>query len=167
MVFGGALAALAAAPGGPVIFAALVVAGAAAGVVMTLGADLVMSAAHQDRAGEAAAIQETSFELGAGLGVAVLGTVLAVVYRAALPAAPAGARESLGAATEIAGTLAPTQAYELLQTAREAFHSGLSATLAGAAALLWLTAVVSVVLLRDPGEPSRLVAARSGSNIAK
>ncbi|MFI6926006.1 MFS transporter [Nonomuraea spiralis] len=167
VIFGGALAVLAAAPGGPAVFAALVVAGAAAGVVMTLGADLVMSAARQERAGEAAAIQETSFELGAGLGVAVLGTVLTVVYRAALPAAPAGARESLGAAAEVAAALAPTQAYELLQEAHEAFRSGLSATLAGAAALLWLTAIVSVVLLRDPHEPSGAVAARSGSTLAK
>ncbi|MFI6182239.1 MFS transporter [Nonomuraea sp. NPDC051191] len=37
----------------------------------------------------------------------------------------------------------------------------------GAAALLWLTAHVAVVLLRDPGEPSGVVAASSGSTMAK
>ncbi|MFF8031561.1 hypothetical protein [Streptomyces sp. NPDC016626] len=61
-------------------------AGYGARVVMTLGADSIMSAARPERSGEAAAVQETSFELGAGLGVAVLGTVLAVVYRTGLPA---------------------------------------------------------------------------------
>ncbi|WP_158888847.1 MFS transporter [Amycolatopsis anabasis] len=55
--------------------AVLAGAGLGAGFVMTLGADAIMAAARPERAGEASAIQETSFELGAGLGVAVLGTV--------------------------------------------------------------------------------------------
>jgi DHA2 family multidrug resistance protein-like MFS transporter len=115
---------------------------------MTLGADLVMSAASEERAGQAAAIQETSFELGAGLGVALLGTVLSVVYRATLPGPSTEASESLGSAVAIAVTLAPAQAGDLLQAARAAFHSGVSATLTGAAAVLWLTAAMAVLLLR-------------------
>ncbi|MGW3498788.1 MFS transporter [Streptomyces sp. NPDC001020] len=48
----------------------LLAAGYGVGIVMTLGADSIMGAAQPERSGEAAAIQETSFELGAGLGVA-------------------------------------------------------------------------------------------------
>ncbi|WP_246082937.1 MFS transporter [Nonomuraea diastatica] len=155
VAFGAALAVLPSVLSGPVVLVVLIVAGAAAGVVMTLGADLAMSVARADRAGEAAAIQETSFELGAGLGVAILGTAVAIGYRSALPAVPPGADESLGAAAEIARTLAPAQAAELLQAANGAFRSGLSATLTGAAALLWLTAVLSSMLLRGPS-PARM-----------
>ncbi len=64
----------AAAGGYPALVACLLVSGTAAGAVMTLGADAVMGAAGPERAGEAAALQETSFELGAGLCVAALGT---------------------------------------------------------------------------------------------
>lgn len=159
---GAALAVLPLVLGGPAVPIVLIVAGAAAGVVMTLGADLVMSAASEEHAGQAAAIQETSFELGAGLGIALLGTVVSVVYRVALPGPPSEAGDSLGSAVAIATTLAPGRAANLLQAAREAFHSGLSTALCGAAALLWLTAVMAMVLLRDaPGHSEDIRLRRS------
>ncbi|MFI6538679.1 MFS transporter [Nonomuraea sp. NPDC050547] len=146
---GAALAVLPLALGGPAVPLVLVVAGAAAGVVMTLGADLVMSAASEERAGQAAAIQETSFELGAGLGIAILGTVVSVVYRAALPGPPSEASRSLGSAVDSAAILPPAQAADLLHLAHGAFHTGLSAALTAAAVVLWLTAATAMVLLRD------------------
>ena len=60
----------------------MLLAGFGAGLIMTLGADAIMSSASEDRSGEAAAIQETSFELGAGLGIAFLGTLLNARLRA-------------------------------------------------------------------------------------
>ncbi|MFJ9415653.1 MFS transporter [Streptomyces sp. NPDC101227] len=95
--FAAALAALAGfvASGGTGAYGPLVppllAAGYGAGIVMTLGADTIMGAARPERSGEAAAIQETAFELGAGLGVAVLGTVLTGVSRLRGPAAHTGA----------------------------------------------------------------------------
>ncbi|MER5422950.1 MFS transporter [Streptosporangium roseum] len=156
-VFAAALAVLAGYTGAPVavLAAALVASGAGAGVVMTLGADIIMSAARPERAGEAAAIQETSFELGAGLGIAVLGTALAATYRAVLPAVPglrpeegAAARESLGAATAVAARLDHANAAVLLRAARNAFDQGFTVVMGIAAAVLAATAVLSAVLLR-------------------
>lgn len=49
--------------------------GLGAGAVMTLGADTVMHSAPLDRTGDAGAIQESAFALGAGIGVATLGTI--------------------------------------------------------------------------------------------
>jgi MFS transporter, DHA2 family, multidrug resistance protein len=50
------------------------------GPVFTLAADLVVGAAPSERAGAAAAINETSSELGGALGIAVLGSIGAAVY---------------------------------------------------------------------------------------
>ncbi|MFD1933882.1 MULTISPECIES: MFS transporter [Nonomuraea] len=154
-LFAAALATLTAG-GGAALPGALVAAGAGAGVVMTLGADLIMSAARPERAGEAAAIQETSFELGAGLGIAVLGTALAAAYRGALPAVPGvdggaaeTAGESLAAALQVAATLPPAAAEPLRAAAREAFGQGFAAVTGTAAALLAFTAVLATVLLRE------------------
>ncbi|SMD19130.1 MFS transporter [Kibdelosporangium aridum] len=51
--------------------------GIGASIAATAGAQAIMTSAPPERAGGAAAIQETSFELGAGLGVAILGSVMA------------------------------------------------------------------------------------------
>ncbi|MES4909466.1 MULTISPECIES: MFS transporter [unclassified Streptomyces] len=161
-LFSGALLLLYAG-GGPahhgVTTLALLASGLGAGVVMTLGADSIMSSADPDRAGEAAAIQETSFELGAGLGVAALGTALAATYRAALPPSVPGvpptgraaARESIGAADTAADHLAPPAADLLRAAARDAYDRGFAAVTLVAAAALALTALLAASLLR-PGE---------------
>jgi DHA2 family multidrug resistance protein-like MFS transporter len=159
VVFACALAALTVTPQDEsygVLVAIVIPAGACAGVVMTLGADAIMAAAQPERAGEAAAIQETSFELGAGLGVAILGTILAVTYRAMLAPIPGltphdyeTASRSIGAAIEVAGRIDPTTAQALQSTARGAFEQGFTAAMAMAAAVLTLTAALSVTRLRD------------------
>ncbi|MFC4061110.1 MFS transporter, partial [Planomonospora corallina] len=55
-------------------------------VALLAASDTIMSAAPESHAGGAAAVEETAYELGAGLGVAVLGTVTTAVYAPALPA---------------------------------------------------------------------------------
>lgn len=133
----------------------LLAAGYGAGVVMTLGADAIMSAAQPERSGEAAAIQETSFELGAGLGVAVLGTVLTMVYRTGLPSVPglspgqrSDAEESFTAAEDVTAHLAPPTADAVLHAARQAYDHGFTAVAVVAAAGLTVTALLAAVLLR-------------------
>jgi DHA2 family multidrug resistance protein-like MFS transporter len=64
---------LAAATGGTAV--ALVGMGLGTGIVAALAADLLMSSVPESKAGEAGAIQETAFALGAGIGVAILGTI--------------------------------------------------------------------------------------------
>ena len=82
------------------------------GLALTVTADTVLAAVPKRRSGAASAISETAIELGAALGLAILGSVLNAVYRNAidvpsgLPAAAAhGVRESLGAALQIAAAL--------------------------------------------------------------
>ncbi|WP_405769473.1 MFS transporter [Streptomyces sp. NBC_01538] len=137
----------------PVPLLPLLAAGYGAGIVMILGADSIMGAAQPERSGEAAAIQETSFELGAGLGVAFLGTVLTAVYRTGLPPVPGlgatehRAAEELFAATEDVTThVTPDIAADLLHAARHAYDAGFTAVAGIAAAGLAITAV----LLRPP-----------------
>jgi len=48
---------------------------------VVLATDLVVSSAPAERAGSAAAISETSAELGGALGIAILGSIGTAVYR--------------------------------------------------------------------------------------
>ncbi|MFE9726750.1 MFS transporter [Streptomyces sp. NPDC005794] len=132
-------------------------AGYGAGIVMTLGADSLMSAASPERSGEAAAIQETSFELGAGLGVALLGTVLAAVYRTGLPQVPgldpaqrAAAEESFSGAEDLAAGLPDHTAQALLHAARQVYDQGFTTVLTLASIGLVATATMAAFLLRPP-----------------
>jgi MFS transporter, DHA2 family, multidrug resistance protein len=65
----------------------------------TLGVDRIIAAAPPRRAGAAAALSETSSELGGALGVAVLGSIATAIYRgdlirAALPGVSGEARKT-------------------------------------------------------------------------
>ncbi|MCW2815517.1 MAG: major facilitator superfamily 1 [Nocardioides sp.] len=74
---------------------------------LAVGSAVIMGAAPADAAGSAAAIEESSYEIGGVLGVAVLGSLAAWIYREGLPAGADGAaRESLAGAlgTPLAGT---------------------------------------------------------------
>jgi DHA2 family multidrug resistance protein-like MFS transporter len=137
--------------------AALVAAGLGAGAVMTLGSDAMLSAAAPERAGEIGAIQETSFSLGAGLGLAVTGTMLSLVYRMAFPPVPGvpsqqweTARTSLGAATEVAARTGGETGNALLRSARDAFETGYAVTTALTAAVLVLLGTLAARWLRSP-----------------
>jgi len=120
---------------------------------VTLVTDIVLAAAPPERAGAAAAISETSAELGGALGIAILGSVGTAVYRSAMtlgtppgvpPAAAEAARSTLGGAVAAAARLPSAVAGPLLAAAREAFTRGfqLSAWIsagvtAGLSVLVW------------------------------
>jgi DHA2 family multidrug resistance protein-like MFS transporter len=142
-------------PAGNVV--ALVAAGLGAGAVMTLGSDVMLGAARPERAGEVGAIQETSFSLGAGLGLAVLGSLLSLVYRMVLPPVPGvpapqweAARRSLGAASEVAAQMGGASGDALLWSARGAFDTAYSVTTALTAAVLVLLGALAARWLRLP-----------------
>jgi DHA2 family multidrug resistance protein-like MFS transporter len=63
---------------------ALAAVGLGVGIAMTVTTEAVVSAVPPQRAGSAAAIAETAYELGAALGIAVLGSVMTRTYRSAL-----------------------------------------------------------------------------------
>ncbi|WP_308250538.1 MFS transporter [Nonomuraea rhizosphaerae] len=126
---------------GPVA-AALLLMGLGEGA-LAIASALIMSSTPSARAGNAAAIEETSYELGGALGVAVLGSVAAAVYRTNLgytgPSA-AAAHESLGGALAVAAELGSTGVW-LAQHARAAFTDSLALTCAAGAALMLLGAL--------------------------
>ncbi|ALG09326.1 MFS transporter [Kibdelosporangium phytohabitans] len=122
-----------------------------------LTTDMVIGTAPAEKAGAAAALSETSGELGVGLGVAVMGTVATAIYRSEItettpPGLPqeaaAAGQESLNGAVAAAKDLPPDQAAALLEPAREAFTSGLNIAGLVGAVLLVALAVVSATLLR-------------------
>ncbi|GAA1977973.1 MFS transporter [Isoptericola halotolerans] len=123
--------------------------------VAVLGTDLVLSTAPPERAGAASAISETGNELGGALGLAVLGSIGSAVYRGlmvesapVLGDVPDAATETLGAARAVAADLGGDQGALLLDTARDAFTSGLHVAAAVCAVLVVALGVVALVTLR-------------------
>lgn len=113
--------------------APLILVGAGMGS-MTIASAMIMSGTPEDKAGNAAALEETSYDLGNVLGVAILGSVAAMLYTAnadfgAIPGVDAAtaeaAGESLGAAMAIAQQ---AQLPELAQHAATGFTQSLQTT---------------------------------------
>ncbi|MEV7601109.1 MFS transporter [Kitasatospora sp. NPDC089797] len=140
---------------------AFLLVGTAEGVVYTLGADLVLTAAPADKAGAASAVSETAYELGTALGIALVGSVVGSIYASGLvvpagtdPAAAARAGESLGAAVETAHGLAPELAQPLLASAKAVFVDGMNTAGLLAGALLVAAALLAWRLLRGLSAPT-------------
>ncbi|MEU6797891.1 MFS transporter [Nonomuraea wenchangensis] len=146
---------------------AMVIGGVGIGFAFTVNNDNVLATAPRERAGAAAAVSETAFELGAALGIAILGTVLTSTYRAnlELPAGVDGeaARESIAGAVGLAAALPAEQAAPLMRAAREAFLAGVHMTSLVAGVLLAAVAVLALVGLRGvPKEiPEEVLTARA------
>ncbi|MDX3642887.1 MFS transporter [Streptomyces sp. MB09-02B] len=136
--------------GYPLIGVALLVVGIGAGFSFTVTADVILSSVPKEQAGSASAVSETAYELGAALGIAVLGSIVTGVYRdfAAPPGTPEGAHESLGGAVEAAAGMPPATAEALLSSARESFVDGLTIAAGAGAAVLLATAVAAWFMLR-------------------
>ncbi|MEU8029475.1 MFS transporter [Streptomyces sp. NPDC049099] len=145
-----ALAALGQSTGYPVLGAALLVVGIGAGLSFTVTADVILSSVPKDQAGAASAVSETAYELGAALGIALLGSVVTGVYRdfTGPEGTPAAAHESLGAAVEASAHLPARTADALLTAARESFVHGLALASGVGAAVLLLASVAAWFLLK-------------------
>lgn len=123
----------------------------------------MLSEAPVDAAGGAASIGETSYQLGAGMGIALLGSVMNAAYRPGLLGVPgvpaedsAGAANSLGEAYQIAAHLGGAAGQSLAAAARHSFVHGLHVTLVVSAGLLLAGAVMALKLPRtmDGAEPA-------------
>ncbi|MFE0812222.1 MFS transporter [Streptomyces sp. NPDC058794] len=136
--------------GYPLLGAALLVVGVGAGLSFTVTADVILSSVPKEQAGAASAVSETAYELGAALGIAVLGSIVTGVYRDFTGPAgtPAAAHESLGGAVEVAAHLPERSAGALLDAARQAFVDGLTLAAGVGAAVLLAAAGAAWVLLR-------------------
>ncbi len=126
-----------------------------------LVARIVVPSAPPEKAGSASSLQSTSGELGVALGIALLGSVGAAVYRSgvALPAevadtgAGAVAGETLAGALVVAEGLPGPVAASLVESARAAFVAGLN-TAAGICAVAFVVLTgLALVALRDVPTP--------------
>ena len=122
---------------------------------LAIASAMIMAGSPVEKAGNAGALEETSYEFGATLGVAILGSISALIYRFQLAVDPAlrgidngllaGAKESLGAAVALGEQAG---APELIERASAAFVSSLQA--AGFAGGLFMLAVAVLVFVLVP-----------------
>lgn len=140
--------------GYPLIGLLLLVVGIGAGFAFTVTSDVILSSVPKEHAGSASAVSETAYELGAALGIALLGSIVTGVYQDfvtphGVPAgAAAAAHESLGGAVEAAHGLPAEQAHALVSAAQDSFVDGLHIAAGIGAVVLIATAAAAWFLLR-------------------
>jgi DHA2 family multidrug resistance protein-like MFS transporter len=136
--------------GYPLLGTALLIVGVGAGFSFTVTADVILAGVPEDQAGAASAVSETAYELGAALGIALLGSIVTATYRdfTAPAGTPPAAHESLGGAVEAATTLPPHTSEALLHAARDAFLHGLHLASGAGAAVLLAAAAAAWFLLK-------------------
>jgi hypothetical protein len=134
--------------------AGLLLAGIGIGLSSSTGTSAIVSSLGPDRQGVASAMNDTSREVGAALGIAVMGSVFSGQYRDHLPgltglppAAADAVRHSAAAGLEVASRLGDRGA-PLAASVRDAFMHGFTAATAVAAALL--TVAAAGAYLRAP-----------------
>jgi DHA2 family multidrug resistance protein-like MFS transporter len=129
--------------------------GVGIGAAETVSNELILSSAPSAKAGAASAVSETAYEVGAVLGTAVLGGILAAFYRAQLvlpaglpDAAASAARETLAGAVAVSHTLDDATLAEALRTAAaHAFDSGVVVTALIGAGLIVVAGVIAATTL--------------------
>jgi MFS transporter, DHA2 family, multidrug resistance protein len=149
----------------PILVIGSVISALGAGPLVTLVADVIVGAAPPERAGAAASLSSTSAEFGGALGLAILGSIGVVVYRAAMssvtlsgvsPESAEIARGTLGGAFAVAREMQPDVSAPLLEAARSAFAQAFVVNAVIGAMLMLLAAVIMgvVVAARRANIPS-------------
>lgn len=144
------------------LLAAMLFLGCGAGFIIGPTSDAIVGSLPEDDLGVGSATNSAAVQLGAALGVAVLGSLLSGAYRDDLRESTAGAAlpdsamdtagDSVGAALAVAGHL-PEQAGEALgQAARSAYVSGMAPSMLTGAAVAAAGILVSLFLFpKDKG----------------
>ncbi|MBN6056889.1 MFS transporter, partial [Nonomuraea sp. RK-328] len=134
--------------------AAMLLLGAGGGLAMPAAVSALMSTVPAEQAGVGSALNDTIQQMGAALGIAVLGSVLAGSYTNAMPAtAPEAARRSVADALTAADLTGDTT---LAQAAREAFTTAMSSAFVISAAGVLAAAILALIVLRrkESGAPN-------------
>jgi len=149
---------------GPYLLAGgLVLIGGGLSLPLVLAGNLVMASAPPEKAGSAAGLMETSGEFGIAVGVAIMGSLGALVYRTSLPdriphvPAPAMHRagESITEAGSAATALGGPAGAALLHQARVAFSTSLNVVAAVGGCIFLAIAVAVPIVLRGEGRPGQ------------
>lgn len=160
---GYAIATFAGTPGVWSITVAFAVLGAGIGLAETLTNDIMLTSVEPHKAGAAAAISETAYEIGAVLGTAVLGSILTITYRDHV-SVPAIAKwgnsdtqfETLGGTLQAAARYPNAIGTDLIASARAAFDLGIQRSSAAAIVLALAAALWSFHTLRASSGSARL-----------
>jgi len=120
---------------------------------------VIMNDLGTRKAGDGAAVNQVSRQVGGALGVAIVGSVFAAVYAAEVtkdPSVPTAAEESIEDATEVANGLGGTARVDLLNDAVASFDVAARWGLAVCMAVLLLAAASAVIgLSRGQRTPIR------------
>jgi hypothetical protein len=140
------------------VAASLAVLGTGMGLTMAPATESIMGSLPLAKAGVGSAMNDTTRMVGGALGVAVLGSILASGYGAAIEPALRGAPpqvahaagDSIGAASTIAARLGP-QGQGLLDAARSAFIQGMGDAVLVAAGVAAFAALLVLLFLPARG----------------
>ncbi|WP_072815066.1 MFS transporter [Rhodococcus zopfii] len=141
------------------INAALLLPGIGMGMVSAPATHAIVSSTPDDKQGVASAVNDATRELGAAIGVAVAGSMLAAMYGRGIepvaemipdPTARSAVSDSLASALKVAEAAGP-RGDELADLARSAFLEGMQQASWTIAVILAVGAVVAAFL--SPGRP--------------
>src|SRR5438105_2212126 len=102
----------------PLLALSLVVTAAGMGMVTAPSTGAIIASLPLNKAGVGSAVNDTTRELGGALGVAVMGSLVASLYRGDLPASAHAATASLGAGLQAAAALPRPAGVDLAHAAR-------------------------------------------------
>jgi DHA2 family multidrug resistance protein-like MFS transporter len=136
----GMLAFVTPADGFVVLGLALLLLGAGGGLAAPAAIAAIMGTVPPEQAGVGSALNDTIQQMGAALGVAILGSVLTSTFADSMPAsAPSQARLSISGALNLG----------LADVGRDAFTTAMSACLTAAAFGVVGAAVLAFLMMRD------------------
>ncbi len=134
------------------VLPATLILGAGIGLTMSPSTAAITSSLPDEKQGVAASLNDTVRELGAAVGIALIGSVLNAAYRTNVEAAAAGlpgeaaeaVEEGIGGALVVAGQLGP-DGVALVDAARGAFVDGMTpALLLGAGVCVFAAAFTAI-----------------------
>lgn len=138
----------------------LFIMGACVGASMTSASNTIMASAPPERAGMAASAEEISYELGGGLGIAILGSLMSVVYSRTLVvpgqvADPVLLRDGIDSALAAAGELPAPLGKEVATNARLAFDNAVFSVMTATMVILVVVAFIVFLNFRRAPDLSR------------
>src|SRR6266849_1347230 len=152
----------------PPIALAVAIMGAGMGLVMAPASTIIMTTVPAHQAGAGSAINDTIREVGGALGIAIVGSLAAAVYRSRLTHLLAArhapglvvhtATSSVAAANVVGQQVGGTSGSELVSAAHIAFVNAMAIGVRVAAAAALVSAVAAVFALPRQGKPAVAVA---------